>query len=462
MPSPLLVLIAPLILAFIVFLFRRWPRIAGFSGALLLFILALILARVDLDLSSQSVTEGMIRGNTWMLLGREIALTAAIRTILLFAYGMLIIIFLLAALLPPGHVLIPLALAVLSPLAGALMVRPLVFGAVLLLVAAGLLAVLIQGKRAGSTLASFRYLTMVAIAAPLLLIAGWIIETKQAPLMGSVATLYVGAFVILLAGFPFQIWVAPVVSESHPLVPIVIFGVAQMMIIAFCLLLLLGSPDVQRSAQFWQVIRVSGTIALVLAGLFCLTARSLGRLLGYLILIDVGIVVLAFSFLDRTRPELIMTLLIARVIGLVLTAMGIGYIRYQLDPELSTLDMRTTARRLAWNSPVGLILFVYGGLSLVGLPLTAGFRGHWMTVELASTQSFWLAAFIVLAMAAGVVTLLRLLSSSLRQASPTSEVHRRLSREMIWAAGLVLAAAIFFALYPQPIVNLAQRMIELI
>ncbi|MGB3716140.1 MAG: proton-conducting transporter membrane subunit [Candidatus Promineifilaceae bacterium] len=461
MPSPLLVLLAPLILATIVFLFRRWPKVAGLSGALFLFILALILARVDLDLSGQAVTGGLIRGNSWMLLGREIALTAAIRTILLFAYGVLIIIFLLAALLPQGTVFIPLAFAVLSPLAGALMVRPLVFGAVLLLIAAGLLALLIQGERAGSTLASFRYLTMVVIAAPLLLIAGWILGTEQAPLMGSVATLYVAAFVILLAGFPFQIWVAPVVSESQPLVPAVIFGVAQMMIIAFCLLLLLGSPDVQRSAQFWQVIRVSGTIALILAGLFSLTARSLGRLLGYLILIDIGIVVLAFSFLDRTRPELIMTLLIARVIGLVLTGMGFGYIRYQLGPGYSTLDMGTAVRRLAWIAPVGLVLFVFGGLSLVGMPLTAGFRGHWMTVDLASTQSFWLAAVIVLSMAAGVVTLLRLLSNSLRQDSPVSEAHKELTKEMKWAAGLALAAAIFLAVFPQPIVDLAQRMIQL-
>jgi multicomponent Na+:H+ antiporter subunit D len=303
---------------------------------------------------------------------------------------------------------------------------------------------------------------MVAIAAPLLLIAGWILETEQAPLMGSVATLYVVAFVILLAGFPFQIWVAPVVSESQPLVPAVIFGVAQMMIIAFCLLLLLGSADVQRSAQFWQLLRVSGIIALVLAGLFSLTARSFGRLLGYLILIDVGIVVLAFSFLDRTRPELIMSLLIARVVGLILTGMGFGYIRYQLGPELSTLELRTTVRRLAWIAPVGLILFVYGGLSLVGLPLTAGFRGHWLTVDLASTQSFWLAAFIVLSMAAGAVSLLRLLVNSLRQDSPIGEAHRELSKEMKWAAGLALGAAIFLALYPQPIVDLAQRMIQLI
>jgi multicomponent Na+:H+ antiporter subunit D len=209
-------------------------------------------------------------------------------------------------------------------------------------------------------------------------------------------------------------------------------------------------------------MRVSGAVALVLAGLFCLTARSFGRLLGYLILIDIGIVVLAFSFLDRTRPELIMTLLIARVVGLVLTGMGFGYIRYQLGPDFSKLDLASSVHRLAWIAPMGLVLFIYGGLSLVGLPLTAGFRGHWMIVDLASTQSFWLASIVVLSMAAGVISLLRLLANSLRQDSPISEAHKQLSMEMKWAAGLAIGVATFFAIFPQPIVDLAQRMIQLI
>ena len=185
-----------------------------------------IVSRIDLDPVGQTAAEGIIRGNVWLLLGREIALTEAIRTILLFVYGVLIITFVITAILPQGYIFVTLSLAVLSPLAGALMVRPLVFGAMLLLIAAGLLALLIQGERAGSTLASFRFFAMVAIAAPLLLVAGWVLETEQAPLMGSVATLTLAAFVILLAGFPFQIWVAPVTSESQPLVPVVVFGVA--------------------------------------------------------------------------------------------------------------------------------------------------------------------------------------------------------------------------------------------
>jgi multicomponent Na+:H+ antiporter subunit D len=462
MPSPFLLLIGPVVLAMLLFPLRKWPKAAGLTASVLLLIFTLIVASIDLDPSSQAEVGGFIRGEEWVVLGRAITLTASIRSILLFTYGTLIFIFLISAILPQGYVFIPLSLAVLSPLAGALMVRPLVFGAVLLLVAAGLLALLIQAERAGSTMAAFRYLTMVALAVPFILIAGWILETDQIPLMGSIATLYLIAFVILLAGFPFQIWVAPLVSESQTLVPAVIIGLAQMMIITFCLILLIGTPEAQGSSQFWQLIRMSGALTLILAGLLCMTARSLGRLFGYLILIDIGIVLLAFSFLDRTRPELIMSLLIARVAGLILAGMGLGFMRYQLGPELSALDLTVSTRRLARISPVGLALFVYGGLSLIGLPLTAGFRGHWMTLDLASTQSFWLAALIVLSMAAAVIKLLRLLTKSLLHDSAPAPAHKNLTKAMKWAAGVAFVVAILLAFYPQPIINLAQSMIELI
>ena len=462
MPSPFYILLAPLLLAALLYFLRHWPRIAGFVGAAALLILLLIVARIDLEPSDLVVTGGLIQGSSWEVLGREIALTGAIRSVLLFAYGTLAFVFFLTAILPQGAVFVPLSIAVLSPLAGALMVKPLVFGALLLLIASGFLAMMIQGERAGSTLAAFRYLSMMALAAPLLLVAGWIVETDQTPLMNAVVGLYAVAFIILLAGFPFQIWVAPLVSESQPLVPTMVIGVAQMMIATFCLILLLGTPGIQGSAQFWQVLRLSGITVLILATLFCLTAQSSGKFLGYLILINIGVVIMAFSFQARFGPELIFSILIARVPGLILTGLGFGYLRYQLGSDFSTRNLSTASRGLALISPIGVALLIYGGLTLVGFPLTVGFRGNLMAIELASTHSFWMAALIILAIAAGVAKLLHLLANSLYRDSVDGQIHKNLTREMKWVAAFSLGASLFLAVYPQPLTYLAQKMIQLI
>ncbi len=461
MSSPALVLILPLISASIVFFLRRWPRVAGLVGAFTLLILALTLTQVNPDAAAQSQVGGIISGNSWLLLGRELAMTAAVRSILLFVYWVVLVVFLLTLILPQGSIFVPLSLAVLSPLAGALMVRPLVFGAVLLLVSAGIFAIIIQGNRAGSTLAAFRYLSMIAIAVPLLLIAGWIIETDQTPLMGTVAMLYLVAFVILLAGFPFQIWVAPLITESQPFVPAVILGVAQLMMVAFCVILLIAAPSAQESSQFWRVIRFSGAITLILAGLFSLAARTFSRLLGYLLLIDIGVVVIAFSFMDRSGPSLIMSLMVARVIGLIVAGMGFGYLRFQLKPEGGGLDLASMTTRLARKAPVGLALFVYGGMSLIGMPFTPGFRGHLLTVDLASSESFWLAVVMVLSITAGVIALLRLSTKALRSESGDGIPYRATSKAMRWAGAVVLLIALLLASYPQLMSDVAQRMAQL-
>jgi multicomponent Na+:H+ antiporter subunit D len=462
MPSPFVFIAAPLVLSVVVYFVRRWTKVAGITGAILLLVLTLVLTSIDLGPESQSEVSGLIRGDMWLILGREVALTAAIRTILLFLYGALIVIFLVSTVLPQGTSFIPLSLAVLSPLAGALMVRPLVFGAVLLLIAAGILTIMIQGNRAGSTLAAFRYLTMVAIAVPLLLIAGWIQETGQTPLVGALLILYAVAFAILLIGFPFQIWVAPLIGESKALVPAVVIGLAQVVMIAFCLTLLLDSPSIQASAQFWRTIRISGALVLVVATLFCLTSRSFGRLLGYLLLINIGIAVLSFSLLDRSTPELVMTQLIARVPGLIVAGMGYGFLRFQIGPTIGAIDITRSVQRLAWTAPVGLVLYVYGGMVLLGLPLTVGFPGHWMAIDLASTESFWMAALMVLSMAAGVGKLLHLITNSLSKDASTVVAEKTITTEMKAAAGLALAIAVILAFLSQPLVDLAERMIQLI
>lgn len=460
MSSPLLILIGPLISATLVFVLRRWLHAATIIAVISLIILSLMLAGADLDAPSGQV-DGILAGNTWLVLGREVILTDAVRTILLFVYIATAAIFLLTLALPQGGLFITLSLAVLSPLAGAIMVRPFVFGGVLVLVAAGILAVFVQGERAGSTLAALRYISMAALAVPLLLIAGWILETNQMSLFGMATRLYMVAFVILLAGFPFQIWVAPLVTESQTLIPSIVFGLAQIMIVAFCLILLISAPSVQRSAQFWQILRVSGAITLVLAGLLSLTARSFGRLFGYLLLIDIGVIVAVFSLLDRTGPGVVMTLMVFRIIGLVLIGLGYGIIRFRLGPDIGIIDLSSSVQGLAWKIPIGFSLFVYGGLSLVGMPLTPGFRGHWAAVNLTSTQSFLYAAVVVLSIAAGVAALLRLLYKAGRVNVIGIEPERNLTRGMKLASGFVLVVSIIVAIYPQPLIDVAERMADL-
>src|SRR5690606_30711191 len=129
---------------------------------------------------------------------------------------------------PQGPDFAPAGLALLSPLAIALMWRPFVFGVAVLLVIAALAAVLAQSGRIGNTRAALRYLLMTVLAVPLFLLAGWMLESQGGALLSTIWRLLLVGFLILLASFPFHIWVRPLISEAAPLAAAYLFGPVQL------------------------------------------------------------------------------------------------------------------------------------------------------------------------------------------------------------------------------------------
>ena len=177
MAGPLLLVFGPLVPAFFIFAgLRRWPRAAAVCGFLSALLLRFLIAAIDMqtvaaDAPSQGIS--LLSGDELIFFGRSLLLTEGLRQLLLTVYSASAILFLLSGAWPQGPDFVPAGLASLSPLAFVLMVNPLSFGALGLLLAAALLAALVQGQRPGSTLASLRYLLLAALSVPVFLVAGW-------------------------------------------------------------------------------------------------------------------------------------------------------------------------------------------------------------------------------------------------------------------------------------------------
>jgi formate hydrogenlyase subunit 3/multisubunit Na+/H+ antiporter MnhD subunit len=452
MTAPLALLIGPLILAVLAFAVRRWPVAAvagGVIGVLILGLIAAVVTPVELGASDALI-----------IYGRSLTFTALIRAALLFTYAGLGLLFLLSLLLPQGSTFVPVCLGLLSPLTAALMVDPTIFGVALLLIVAAGMAILIQAGRPGSTLASVRYLVIFVMAVPPLLAAGWLLGTEQATFLPTASRLLLIAFLVLLAGFPFHIWVAPVVSEAGSLAPVVIFGLVELLIVIFCLNLLLGYPVVYRSFQFTRLLQISGVVTVLLAGILVLTAPSFGRLLAYILLLDIGATVLAFAFGTFAGIEATMSLLVFRTISLILAGIAFGLLRRQFRPQESGSDRFAENVGLAWRTPMSVALFAYGALSLAGLPLTPGFSGRWAVVLLAADESPQLAAILVMSVAIAALGLLRCLATLLKKPAvelrPVPE-----TKTMRAVTGLALIAGILIALFPQSLLAFARELAEL-
>jgi NADH:ubiquinone oxidoreductase subunit 2 (subunit N) len=460
MSGPVLPLIGPLLLALLLFLIRRWPRPAAAAGLGGLMLLRWLLLEIELEAGSG--TGGLFQGGDWLVLGRSLTLSEPLRDLFAFVYLAAAFLVVLALLAPQGRLFYPLTVALLSPLAAALVIQPLVFGVILLLIATAAAAILIQDGQPGATLASFRYLKIIALAAPLLLLAGWLAEENLVSHFSAVRQLMLTGLIIVLGGVPFQLWVIPIWQAARPLVPVVVFGLMQLFLVAFATQFMAELPAVQRNSQFLQLLQLSGAFTVLLAGFLAWTADDAERLIGHLLLVDMGATLFLLGMGHQSGLVAAHFHVMLRLAGLALAGLGMALLRSRLpangDGRLSFAITRGWGRRWPWVA----VLIVYGGLSLIGLPLTPGFAGRWLVVTLAGGQADWLLFLLVIGIGAATAGAARYLAILLSpadqladQAPPLGSTLPRWQQALI---GLLLLLAALLAVAPHWLMKLSQRM----
>lgn len=452
-PVPVLLLAGPLVLAAILFFLRRWPQVTAVAGVAAALLLRLVVAYAPLAAETTAAPPLLARifaGDTWIVVGRSLSLNEAIRTLFLLLLALLALLYLLSILWSQGSSFTPATMALMSPLAAALMVRPFIFGTIFLLVVAALLIWLIQNGRVGSTQAALRCLLMTALAVPLLLVAGWMLEAEAIAMSAAVTRLIAVSFVILLAGFPFHIWVAPTLAEASPLTAVVVFGLVHLVMLLFILNLLQQWPLIGQDPAFEQLLRWSGTLTVLLAALLAYNAATFGTLLAYLLLADIGASLVLLALDGPAAAARLFSLLFLRIVSLILAGSGLSLIRERRESG----DF-AVASGVAWQAPLGVALYVYGGLSLAGLPLTPGFSGRWAVIarlaqETAVSPSLaWLVVLLLLVSASATIGLMRclrlLLAAAARQTPPVpAQPAWRLG-----AGAVILLSGFLIALFPQ-------------
>jgi formate hydrogenlyase subunit 3/multisubunit Na+/H+ antiporter MnhD subunit len=180
------------------------------------------------------------------------------------------------------------------------------------------------------------------------------------------------------------------------------------------------------------------------------TARSFGQQLGYLLLISIGAVVAVIGSGAVTSVEVTLSLLFLRVIGLVLAGAGLTMIRKRARVVEGEANQFTANKGLAWTTPFGVGLFVFGCLSLAGMPLTPGFAGVWPAVLAVGKLSPWLAVVLVFSIAGGAFGVLRRLIPLLSRSDESAgerAVPSETRKEQI-ASGAILVVGAIVALFP--------------
>ena len=451
----MLLIVGPLLASLLALLLGRWPRARTVVGVAAAFILAGWIASLSLD-KGPSGAGWLFHGDTWLLLGRPFTITSQLQHLFVFLWIGLGILFLLALFSPQDPAFIPAALAAFSPLAAALLVQLLSFGSVFLIMAVALLAMTYKPQRAEKTYGALRYLLFFVLTLPLLLFVGWLFASQQAtffaPLVIRVTVL---AIALLLAGFPFYMWVYPVIAEAPFLIPALIFGLAQTAVITFIFSLLHANPWLQHDPQFQLWLRWSGTGTVLVATLLILTAAQWRFLFGHLLLFNMGMAILTLTLPAADAWEVAILAHVTRFIALVMAGGALSLLqRHQLDPTIAN------NRGLGRQSPLGLALLAYAFFSLLGTPLTAGFFAQWAIITgVGHEANIWLSILLVLSLTASIYAVLRRLIIPFDSVQKERErLESKDPRWMNYFIAILLFFSVLLAFIPQPILATVSRL----
>jgi formate hydrogenlyase subunit 3/multisubunit Na+/H+ antiporter MnhD subunit len=373
--APLLILVLGVLLALAALALRGrgWvPWLIAAVGSALLGAVAL---GIILGEPFEVLGIGIRLEATWTLLGRSLVLRPDSRALVGFIFfsGALLLAAGWAADAPRRFASV--GLLMLLALAAAMMVQPFVFAPTLIAAAAILGCLVVLRADGAPGRASPRLMVSYTLGMMAILIAGWMIEvggvtvSAESPVRSASILLVLG-LAILLTTPPFHTWLTASADEAHPLA----FAAVAILLQTAGLFLLVHSlvsyAWLREDPLVYVFLRGVGVLMLGLGGLWCLVERRAARLIGYALVADLGVSLLALSTGETDGIRIALGTAASRPLSLALWAAGTA--------NLFVVDAGPARERRI--RPLAAAAGLVGAFSLAGLPLTAGFPGRWSTL----------------------------------------------------------------------------------
>lgn len=461
----ILFLILPVAVGALVYGFQRWGRVVvvlsvGVTTALGVAIVMLPLGRTVTLWGRQIVMGGSVS-----FLGRDLILEDADRIAIAFLYLTAAAVFALAGQASSRRLIFPVGFGMLSLLSGSLLIRPLIYGVLLLEMAISLSMLALQVEGAPHGQGVLQYVSFSLLAMPGLLLVQWLMDRyavtpDNVALRETAVALLAFSFAILLGSVPFHMWLPSMADDGDPFASAFVLTVNHGAIWFLLLAFLEAYPDLTTHARFGSLVSGAGIAMVGVGGVMGAAQQRLGRLMGYGALIDAGVGLVAFSVFSQQGLAISLLCLLVRPIGLVLMASGLAGLRALGGRDGGIERLCGVARQAPWST----LAFVAGGVSLSGLPVSAGFAGRWALYRALSPAQLT-SALIMMGGSVGLMTgVWRSLSVLLvREDRPSEEIEGAAAagergRIKAIVVALFVAASAILGLAPQLLAPIATRL----
>ena len=387
MPAPILFILIPFLVAPLVYLAQAVRGLAITLAVLAAVVLAWLALALPFG-QPVDMLGGAVFADNALILGRAFLIGPADRLALAFLFGQAAVIFLVSIIADPGRTFFPASLGCLGLLSAALFVRPFLFAAIFLELAAALAVLMLAAESPGTTLSpkgtrgALRYLVYTTLALPFILFTGWLLEASAAspadPTFTRQATLaLMFGFAVLLAVVPFHSWVPAIAEHAPPLSAVFVYTVIRQAVLFLLLSFLNNFEWLSQNPAVYRALTLAGGGMVLFGAVFVFGQRNFGRMVGYIVLIDFGAVMLGLGLGTLAGVESALITTVLRGIALPFWAAGVVRLR-----QAAGSDQFDALRGYGRREPAAAAIVTLSLLSLVGFPLTAGFTGRWALLSL--------------------------------------------------------------------------------
>ncbi len=271
-------------------------------------------------------------------------------------------------------------------------------------------ALISLGRQRQAFTAAYQYLIMGTIGATFYLIGVGLVYSQTGSLnMQDLATILPGvlhlntvetgfAFIMVgialkLAMFPLHLWL-PNAYTYAPSVVTVFLAATATKVAVYVMLRILFTVFPQGFAVTTpadELFIVAGIAGIITASVYAIYQENIKRLLAYSSVAQVGYMVLGIGFASATGVTAALVHLFNHALMKGALFMAVGAIVYRIG-ACRMEQIHGLGRAMPWT--FGAI--VIGGLSLIGVPGTAGFISKWYLVVAALEQQAWISVAVIL------------------------------------------------------------------
>jgi NADH-quinone oxidoreductase subunit N len=456
MSAPILWIVLPAIAAVLLLLLLRDERATAIIGSIVSAVLALTAWLLSIDTAYTISTFSFKISPSLDILGRQLTLTAADQPLLTLIYGAAFVWFAGSAVIDLSRRLVPLGLMITSVLVASLAVEPFLYAALLIEMAV-LIAVpmlITPGQAPGRGV--MRFIIFQTIAMPFILFSGWLLAGIEANPGNLALVLYASillglGFAFLLAIFPFYTRYSLLVEEMPPYIAGFIMWTFPTAALLFLTTFLERYAWIRTSPVLPSILAYTGILMVVTGGLLAAFQHNLGRIMAFGIVVETGFSLLALSLNSLVGVSLFFALFLPRLISLTGWAFALTILQKN-SPSLKYSNVKGMGRVYPFAS-IGVGL---ANLSVVGLPILAGFPIRQALVEAFIHQSATLTAWIFIGSLGLAISAARSLAVLSMAPDGTHWERKETGQQQVFfAIGWTLL--FLLALFPQWVVLIVDR-----